>query len=371
MEAHDPHALTPDGIDVPALLERAARPHDPSVVLLSPELELQLRAAEEYRRAARNENTKRCYLSDWQHFQAYCVAHKFDSLPARPEVVRLYISSMAAMPSARTKKPLTTRTITRRITTLRLIHNLAGFASPTEDPFVRETWRGIRATHGSAARPKTAITLEMLQKMVVPLQGHDDLMSVRDRALLLLIFASALRRENVATISKEHLRFDVLGVRIQVPKSKTNQLGKEDYVSIRFGKRPETPDDIDTCPVRALQRWLDVAKIEDGSPVFRQIDRWGKLAPPFKYNKKGALVPNHIAGDTVARLIKKAVKRIGIDPSNYAGHSMRRGFITHSKKMGKSDETIMRQTKQTYATLQRYKDQEQLWDEHPTDGLGL
>ena len=63
--------------------------------------------ASEFSHQAKARNTIRAYKADWAHFQAWCRVHEQSSLPALPEVVALYVTSLAA-----THKPAT---IARRV----------------------------------------------------------------------------------------------------------------------------------------------------------------------------------------------------------------------------------------------------------------
>ncbi len=59
----------------------------------------------------------------------------------------------------------------------------------------------------------------------------------------------------------------------------------------------------------------------------------------------------------VAKIIKRACDAAGIDSRSFAGHSLRRGFVTEGKLAGVSDSDLIEQTHQTQQTLQRYNEQ--------------
>jgi site-specific recombinase XerC len=75
-------------------------------------------------------------------------------------------------------------------------------------------------------------------------------LGLRDRALLLVGFAGAFRRSELAAIDFTHLSFTEDGLVIDLCRSKTDQEAAGRKVGIPFGK------DDGTCPVRALRRWL-------------------------------------------------------------------------------------------------------------------
>ena len=85
------------------------------------------------------------------------------------------------------------------------------------------------------------------------------------------------------------------------------------------------------CPVTALQAWLAAAGIKDG-PVFRKVDRWGKVGV------------RRINDGTVAQIVKEAAKLAGLNPARVAGHSLRSGFVTSAAEMGEAEWKIQQVT---------------------------
>ena len=79
---------------------------------------------------------------------------------------------------------------------------------------------------------------------------RDTLTGQRDRALLLLGFAGALRRSERAAVRREHLTFTAEGMKLPIPRTKTDQEGRGAEIGIPRGMKPET------CPVRAREVWL-------------------------------------------------------------------------------------------------------------------
>lgn len=153
----------------------------------------------------------------------------------------------------------------------------------------------------------------------------DTLAGLRDRAMILVGFAGALRRSELVAIELEgedagpvRVRFVAGGAEILIDRSKADQLGEGAVVGIPYGVNSET------CPVLALRAWLEAAAITAG-PVFRAIDRWGHVRP-------AGLTPN-----VVARIVKDGAARIGLDPAAFAGHSLRSGLATSAALSGKAD----------------------------------
>jgi integrase len=122
--------------------------------------------------------------------------------------------------------------------------------------------------HGEPARRSAALTTPAIRRLV---EGcGDDLAALRDRALLLIGFAGALRRSELVGIDAAHVRSTPAGLRLMIPRSKTDTVGEGDEIGIARGSQ------VDTCPVRTLHTWLSAAGIRDG-PIFRRVTRWGMV----------------------------------------------------------------------------------------------
>ena len=147
------------------------------------------------------------------------------------------------------------------------------------------------------------------------------------------------------------LEFTDDGLVVTLRRSKTDQDGAGRKVGIPFGSAPAT------CPVRCLRAWLDAEGITEG-PVFRPVGRWG-----------------HVGGErlndrAVARVVKRNVRRIGLDPGGYAGHSLRAGLATAAAQAGKSERAIMNQTGHRSVTMvRRYIREGSLFVENAAAGL--
>ena len=98
----------------------------------------------------------------------------------------------------------------------------------------------------------------------------DDLLGVRDRALLLVGFAGAFRRSELLAVNVDDIEFSTDGLIITIRRLKSDQEGRGRRIGLPFGGLPQT------CPVRALRTWMEVGKVADG-PVFRSVGRWGRV----------------------------------------------------------------------------------------------
>lgn len=273
-------------------------------------------SANDYLQRSKAKNTIKAYQSDWRSFCTWCNERHLSSLPADPQTVALYLSDMA-------DRGYRTSTIGRHMISIGLAHRTKGFPSPTSDEMVRAVWRGIRNTLGVAPQGKSPILVEDLRRMLQ--HAPNDLMGLRDRALLLIGFAGAFRRSELVSLNVEDTEFVREGLVITLRRSKTDQEGEGRKVGIPYGSF------IETCPVRALQAWLNTAGIESG-PLFRPVTK--------AHDVRDA----RLSDKTVARVVKKYVRLIGLDQRHFAGHSLRAGLATSAAMAGVSERDIMEQT---------------------------
>ena len=326
----------------PALPMRPALPAVPSPLpsaLPSP-LPVQVR---EYIKASKAENTLRGYQSDWRDFCAWCELHGLCPLPAAAEAVAAYIAECAGH--------LKPGSIQRRLNAIAEAHKAAGLDTPTHNALVRNTMKGIRRTLGTAPAQKAAALTADIRTMTEA--AGDGTIGARDRALILLGFAGAFRRSELVGLDFEDCAFGKDGLTVTLRRSKTDQDGLGRKIGIPYGSNPET------CPVRTMQAWLELAGIGAG-PVFRSINRHGHLGP------------GRLSGIDVARVVKKLAERAGLDAAKYAGHSLRAGHATSAAIAGASERSIMNQTgHRSVQMVRRYIRDGSLFRENSAGKLGL
>ena len=204
-------------------------------------------------------------------------------------------------------------TVVHRVAVLSAAHQAHKAANPCESPAVRQLLkRGRRASVKRGERPhkKTAITRAELEALLATCD--DSLEGRRDAALLLFGFASGgRRRSEIAAADWQDLRrVGEAAFVYRLEHSKTQQAGPSANA---------TPDK----PVlgragAALDAWLRAANITEG-PLFRRL--WGDRVGP-------ALSPK-----AVAAIVQRRAVLAGLS-GDFAGHSLRSGFITEGGRQG-------------------------------------
>jgi site-specific recombinase XerD len=271
--------------------------------------------ANEFVNRSKAKNTVRAYQSDWCHFEVWCRAHGQASLPATAETVALYVTDLSA-----THK---TGTLVRRISAISQAHQIAGFETPTKSSQVRLVMAGIRRTNGTAQTAKTPVLVDDLRRMISRLP--ENLLGVRDRALLLIGFSGAFRRSELVALDVADVAVTRDGLVIVIRRSKTDQEAEGRKLGIPYGSN------LVTCPVRSFQDWLQQCGFTEG-PLLRPVDRFSKVATV------------RLSGAAVAQIVKRYATAVGLKATNFAGHSLRSGLATSAAAAGASERSIMNQT---------------------------
>jgi len=293
--------------------------------------------------ASRAPSTERAYAADWRDFSAFANRIERDRLPAKPETVALYVADLRR----RGRRPAT---ISRKLAAIAVYHRSTGQHSPAEHDVVRAVVRGTRRALGVVQRQSTALTLDGLTRVLAVIPA--DVRGLRDRALLLIGWAGALRRSELVALEFSDLKFEEEGVVLRIRRSKTDQDAAGDSVAIAMGAGAGT------CPVVALRRWLDTAGVTSG-PIFRRVRR------------NGAIGTNALAGYAVALVTASRAQAAGLD-GDFAGHSLRAGFATAAARAGSTERAIMRHGRwRDSANARRYIREGTRWEENPTSNIGL
>ncbi len=276
--------------------------------------------SQEYAGQSSAPNTIRAYRADWADFTAWCARAGRDSLPADSVTVADYIAARAA--GEGDAPPLKVVTLERRLVAIARAHQLAGHTSPV-DEWVRTVLKGIRRKHGTAQHRVEPVGVEVLRQTLAALP--ETLLGTRDRALLLLGFAGALRRSELVALDVADVQSATDGLVLTLRRSKTDQEARGVQKGIPFGANAAT------CPVRVVKAWLKAAALKDG-PLFRPLDRHGHVRS------------KRLNGSDVAVIVKRSIAAAGFDPDDYSGHSLRAGLATAAAAAGAPSYTIRRQT---------------------------
>jgi len=288
-------------------------------------------------------NTVSGYGYDWRMFCDWAKSRGLDSLPATAETVALYLTDLLTQG----KKITTAR---RRRCAILHEHVAQGLPAP-DSAEIGTLLLGAQRRRREKPRQMKPISVQELALMSAKLAGMGTRRALRDRALLVVGFASALRRSNLGALNLADIEFVPEGVILTIDREKNDQEGKGRLIGIARGQHD------DTCPVRVLQAWLHVRGDKPG-PLFPNFDRRG--------------LGGRLSGDGICRLVKKALTLIGIDPVQHGAHSLRAGFCTAAGEANVGELVIASQTgHRSMLVLRSYFRRSDLWRANASSSLGL
>ncbi|WP_353646524.1 site-specific integrase [Mesorhizobium sp. WSM2239] len=296
------------------------------------------------------ENSLRALASDLGYLEAWCRAatgnplpwpapeallikfvahHLWDSAKRETDPTHGMPANVAAELKAegllRVDGPHAPSTVRRRLSSWSTLTKWRGLRGKFNAPGLQSA---IKLAARASARPrgrksKKAVTADILSALLKACAG-EKLVDARDRALLLLAFASGGRRRSEVS----SLRLEQLTQEEPVPLDPKDPDGpKLSCLRIRLGRTKTTQADTDAYvvlvgrPVLALKDWLTRSGISEGA-VFRGIDRWGNL-------EKRALTPQ-----AVNLILKRRVAEAGLDPQAFSPHGLRSGYLTETARRG-------------------------------------
>ncbi len=212
-------------------------------------------------------------------------------------------------------------TVRRRLASWSTLTKWRGLNGAFTSPALKSAIRlAVRAAPRTRRRKSAkAVTGDVLAKLLATCTT-DSLRDVRDRAILMVAFASGgRRRSEIAGLRREQLTVEppiavpdgppLPSLAIHLGRTKTSNI-EEDEVVYLTGR-----------PVEALNAWMTAAKIDKGS-VFRGIGRWGTVS-------QRALDPQ-----SVNAILKQRAEMAGLEPGEFSAHGLRSGYLTEAANRG-------------------------------------
>ena len=288
----------------------------PALLSADPRLARLTEAAKAYARAARSENTTRAYDSDWRQFASWLRRNGFSELPPDPR-------PSGSISPRNAEAGVSVATLERRLSGICWRYRQLGQPLDVRDRHIATVLAGIRRKHARPPTQKAAIFADELLAMLATLDM--DLRGLRDRAILALGFAGALRRSEIVGLDCGPGQSEDGGgwVEIMEGGALLQIYGKTGWREVEIG-RGSKPD---TCPVALLETWMRLGRISHG-PLFRPIAR-----------KNGGVSSERLTDKHVARLVQRCAMQAGIRGDltegerkrAFGGHSLRAGLASSAQ----------------------------------------
>ena len=268
--------------------------------------------------AAYAETTRKVYAFAWSQWDSWCHGRGITKFPAEPATVCAYLTDRA-------HREASLATINAACSAIGHQHRRHGLPDPIDHDAVRQVRRGLRRLLGSAPRrPARPLSVADLRQIVTAID-RNTVRGARDTAVILLGFAGALRRSELAALTLADLEPEPDGLLLHLRRSKTDPEARGQVVGIAHGQHPLTD------PIAALDAWLAVRGTKAG-PVFTSL----RGRPP-------SLQP--ISGTAVSNIVKDRALAAGLSGDRVSGHSLRAGHATSAALAGVAVERIAAQTR--------------------------
>jgi integrase len=297
-------------------------------------------AARAYAEKSKASTTRAAYAFWWSRFQTWCERRGVESLPAPMAAIVGWVTEIAkhgtgprVVKRGRKDqkrevvldgKPLSRSSISQAIAAIQSYHRDAGYELNRKDKALAQVLKGINRDKVEIDRQAEPLMAADLLKWLGTLNLALN-WACRDRCLLTLGWAAALRRSELTGLDFEQLgdgtgfvRVDELGIKVTLVRSKVSQ-DKPETVVIPRSEVPEACE--------ALAAWVERAQIEPGQPLFRPVSNGHTIGD------------RRLLAASVSRIVKRAYEDIAMAngrtqkeardlAKKYSGHSLRAGFVT-------------------------------------------
>lgn len=272
--------------------------------------------------------TQTGYAYDWRAFRRWCESRALQPLPATPDTVALFAIDLLS----RERK---TSTVRRLLAGVAHVHRREGHAIDWTER-LEDLMAGARRYRPEPLEQAKPLSIEDLRAISSYLAlGNSDARLVRDRAIVLVGFASALRAASLCELQISDVEFATRGAILKIRREKNDQEGQGRMIGLPHGRHPET------CPVLCLREW---------------IGRRGAFAGPlFTHIRKNAGSTPGLTSSHINVIVQRCASRAGVDSSGISSHSMRAGLVTSAGEANCGEMAIAAQTgHRNLAMVRRY-----------------
>jgi integrase len=201
-------------------------------------------------------------------------------------------------------------TLDRRIASWRAFHRMRNLPSPFDTPLIAAARQKARRAAAAPRVPKSPrpVTRDLLEHLLATCD--DDLRGLRDRAILMLAFASGGRRRSELTA----LYRDDIG---------TDDFATQGLIWVRLLQtKTTTQTNAPRLPLkgraaRAVMGWIIAAAIDAG-PLFRPVSTSGRA------------LNRPLAPDAIRTILRHRLTLAGLPPDHATPHGLRSGFLTQA-----------------------------------------
>ena len=258
------------------------------------------------------------YASVWRLYTQWCQERGFSAVPASPAQLREYLRHLQGLGHSPSS-------LDSYLAAVAAVHRYRGYR--VDRTLLIEPLKAARRRAGPPRQARALMGME-LKKVVGGLKA-DHPRDARDAVILLLGFACALRSAEIVGLDWQRrgstlaggtgtLGFERSGLLVVLATSKASQVTPVEL--------PIADREMPSLTVW-VERWVALAQIGAGEPIFRPIDNRGRILAR-------RLAPPAIAEIVRARMLAHA-KATGMPETEaillaraFSAHSLRRGYCS-------------------------------------------
>ena len=207
-------------------------------------------------------------------------------------------------------------------------HRIAGFVSPTEDPFVTLTAKGCARLLGKPISKSEPLTSPVVKALFDAYKTHatsSNLPAYRFLLITLVCYAGFLRIDELLTTRLSHVHLDKEFMTITLPKCKNDQQRAGNVVYIARTRSTY-------CPVTFVEEFLELAGLSLTDTEAHLLPRIIKIQRGYKAHRTLG-----ISYTTARELYQKHVRAIYGVTRKYTLHRLRAGGQVKPPATGSMD----------------------------------
>ncbi|XP_052063214.1 uncharacterized protein LOC127702933 [Mytilus californianus] len=196
---------------------------------------------------SRSDNTAKSYFYAFKRWETFIKKHGFQALSAQPVHIALYITYLLDTGA-------TCNTINSAIYSIKWVHEMSNFADPTKNSYLHSLQESAKRVATVKKHKKDPVSLDMLLQLCRMFSNNQDLLVVRDLAMILLSFAGFLRYDEISSLLCKNVKVKSDYLILYIEKSKTDQYRNGNEVLISKG-------DTIACPYEMFLRYVNLSGV--------------------------------------------------------------------------------------------------------------
>ena len=203
---------------------------------------------------SKSDSTVKKYNYSFQAWKKYCEVNNYSSLPGAPIIVALYLSGLKTSSGSY-------HSVNSAFYGIKWAHQMNGLVDPTDNSFVKNILESAKRTAKIPCRKKDPVTSDMIIDLCDKFVDSQDLCTVRNLCMITIAYSGFLRFNELSNIRCKDLSLEQDYLKLNIPKSKTDQYRHGCEILISKGTTS-------ACPINMLNRYMSLANLDFDSDSY-------------------------------------------------------------------------------------------------------